>query len=46
MEAYNLTNSVVWANEDNGYGDSTFGEKNLSQNNIGRTLQYSLRLTF
>jgi len=46
MEAYNLTNSVVWANEDTGYGDSTFGEKNLGQNNIGRTLQYSLRLTF
>jgi hypothetical protein len=46
MEAYNLTNSVVWASEDTGYGDSTFGQKNLAQSNIGRTLQYSLRLTF
>jgi len=52
MEAYNLTNSVVWAPENwNGaggttYGNPTFGQKDLLQSNIGRTLQYSLRLTF
>jgi hypothetical protein len=52
MEAYNLTNSIVFAPEDypygNGtsYGDPTFGLKNLYQYNIGRTLQYSLRLSF
>jgi hypothetical protein len=45
-EAYNLTNSIVWAPEDANFGDSQFGQKNLAQNNIGRTIQYSLRLSF
>jgi hypothetical protein len=46
VEAYNLTNSIVWAPEDANFGDSQFGQRNLAQNNIGRTIQYSLRLSF
>jgi hypothetical protein len=46
MEAYNLTNSVMFSPGDSGFGDSTFGQNKLGQSNIGRTLQYSLRLVF
>ena len=46
IEAYNLTNSVNYQPEDSNYGDTTFGQKNLQPTSIGRTIQYSLRLTF
>ncbi len=46
MEAYNLTNSVMFSPADSGFGDSTFGQENLGQNNTGRTLQYSLKFVF
>jgi len=46
VEAYNLTNTPIFSPGDSGYGDSTFGQKNLSQNNTDRTIQYSLRLVF
>jgi hypothetical protein len=46
MEAYNLTNSIMFAPADPSYGDSSFGQTNLSQSNLGRTLQYAARLNF
>jgi hypothetical protein len=46
MEAYNLTNTVMFTEADSGFGDSNFGQKNQGQFNIGRTLQYSLRFVF
>ena len=46
MEAYNLTNSIMFAPADASYGDSSFGQMNLSQANGGRTLQYAARLNF
>ena len=46
MEAYNLTNSIMFAPADASFGNSSFGQANLSQSNAGRTLQYSARLTF
>jgi hypothetical protein len=46
MEAYNLTNSIMFAPADASFGDSSFGQMNLSQSNGGRTLQYAARLNF
>jgi hypothetical protein len=46
VEAYNLTNTVMFQPGDSGYGDSTFGQNYLLQSNIGRTIQYSLRFSF
>ncbi|MGH9325262.1 MAG: carboxypeptidase regulatory-like domain-containing protein [Terriglobia bacterium] len=46
VEAYNLTNSIMFAPADSGFGDSTFGQMNLGQSNLGRTIQYSLRFSF
>ena len=46
MEAYNLTNSVMFSSPDAGYGDTTFGQEDQGQSNIGRTLQYSLKFVF
>lgn len=46
MEAYNLTNSPMWKDPDSGFGDSNFGQLYPGQNNVDRTLQYALRLTF
>ena len=51
MDAFNLTNSIMFLSFDQllnaqGYGNSGFGQKYLGQSNIGRTLQYSLRFVF
>jgi hypothetical protein len=46
MEAFNLTNSIMWKAADANYGDSTFGQSKLQQNNAGRTLQYVAKLIF
>ncbi|HEX4166593.1 MAG TPA: TonB-dependent receptor [Bryobacteraceae bacterium] len=46
MEAYNLTNSIMFAPADANFGDSSFGQVNLNQSNTGRTLQYAARLSF
>jgi hypothetical protein len=46
LEAYNMTNTPIFNPGDSGYGDSTFGQKNLTQYNNDRTIQYSLRLLF
>lgn len=46
MEAYNLTNSVMWTNPDTSVGDQSFGQLYTGQSNIGRTLQYSLKFVF
>lgn len=46
MEAYNLTNSIMWQPADSNYGDSTFGQTDLSQSNVGRTLQYAAKIVF
>ena len=46
LEAYNLTNSIQWSAPDSSFGDSTFGQLYQQQANSGRTVQYSLRLTF
>ena len=46
MEAYNLTNSIMWQAPDANYGDSTFGQPNLLQSNVGRSLQYAAKLVF
>jgi hypothetical protein len=45
-EAYNLTNSIVWSSASAAYHDSTFGQENLYQANVGRSMQYSLKLFF
>lgn len=46
MEAYNLTNSLMYTNPDTTVSDQAFGQLNTGQSNIGRTLQYSLRFVF
>jgi hypothetical protein len=46
LEAYNMTNTPIFNPADSGYGDSTFGQKNLTQYNTDRTIQYSLRFLF
>ncbi|HZQ52660.1 MAG TPA: carboxypeptidase regulatory-like domain-containing protein [Bryobacteraceae bacterium] len=46
MEAYNLTNSIMWQAANAGYGSSTFGQMNLVQSNVGRSIQYAARLMF
>jgi hypothetical protein len=46
MEAYNLTNSIMFTPADANFGDSSFGQMNLNQANVGRTLQYAARLNF
>jgi hypothetical protein len=46
VEAYNLTNTVMFNAADSNFGDSNFGQSDPSQFNIGRTIQYSLRFVF
>jgi hypothetical protein len=46
MEAYNLTNSLMWRPADSNYGDSTFGQANVQQSNVGRTFQYAAKFIF
>jgi hypothetical protein len=46
VEAYNLTNTVMFNAADSGFDDSNFGQKNQGQFNIGRTIQYSMRFVF
>ncbi len=46
MEAYNLTNSIMFAPADSNVTDSSFGQANIRQSNLGRTLQYAARLSF
>ena len=46
VEAYNLTNTVMFQPADSNFGDSSFGQLNTGQANIGRTIQYSLRFVF
>jgi len=46
MDAYNLTNSIMWQSPDAQYGDATFAQSHLLQSNYGRTLQYSLKFVF
>jgi len=45
IEAYNMTNSVVWSNPDTSVTSSTFGRV-TSQANSGRQVQYAARLHF
>jgi len=45
-EAFNLTNSIIWGDPDPNYGDGGFGQKATSQANVGRRMQYSLRLNW
>ncbi len=46
MEAYNLTNSIMFSPPNTSIGNSTFGQVDQSQMNTGRTLQYAARLNF
>ncbi len=46
MEAYNLTNSIMFTSANTSFGSSSFGQANLNQGNAGRTLQYAARLNF
>jgi hypothetical protein len=46
MEAYNLTNSIMFSGPNTSIGSSTFGQIDQSQANTGRTLQYAARLNF
>ena len=47
FEAYNLTNSLMWANPNMTLGNATFGYSNAqATNNRGRTMQYTLRFIF
>jgi hypothetical protein len=45
MEAYNLTNSIMWGNPGATVGSATFGLI-TSQSNIGRFVQYTGRINF
>lgn len=46
-EAYNLTNSLMWANPNMTVGNAQFGKSAAQANqNRGREMQYTLRLTF
>jgi hypothetical protein len=45
MEAYNLTNSILWANPNMAIDSALFG-KVLRQSNRGREFQYTLRVHF
>jgi hypothetical protein len=47
LEAYNLTNSLMWANPNLTVGNSLFGRSTAqATTNRGRELQYTLRLQF
>jgi hypothetical protein len=47
LEAYNLTNSLMWANPNMAVGNSLFGRSTAqAQGNRGRELQYTLRFQF
>ena len=47
FEAYNLTNSLMWANPNVTPGNSLFGRSTAQANtNRGREMQYTLRLQF
>jgi hypothetical protein len=47
MEAYNLTNSLMWANPNMTVGNPLFGRSTAqAQGNRGREMQYTLRLQF
>jgi hypothetical protein len=47
FEAYNLTNSLMWANPNMTVGNALFGRStNQAQDNRGREMQYTLRLQF
>ncbi|WP_322801788.1 hypothetical protein, partial [Thermoflexus sp.] len=45
MEAYNLTNSIMWSNPSTSVTSSLFG-RITSQANRGRELQYAARIHF
>jgi hypothetical protein len=47
FEAYNLTNSLMWANPNLSVGNSLFGRSTTqATTNRGREMQYTLRLVF
>ncbi|MEX2261762.1 MAG: TonB-dependent receptor [Bryobacteraceae bacterium] len=47
MEAYNLTNSLMWANPNLTAGNALFGRSTAqAQGNRGREIQYTLRFAF
>ena len=47
FEAYNLTNSLMWANPNMTVGQATFGRSTAqATGNRGREMQYTLRLVF
>ncbi|MBI3471057.1 MAG: hypothetical protein HY013_06850, partial [Candidatus Solibacter usitatus] len=47
FEAYNLTNSLMWANPNVTVGNSLFGRSTAQAvTNRGREMQYTLRLMF
>jgi hypothetical protein len=47
FEAYNLTNSLMWANPNLTVGNALFGRSTAqAQGNRGREMQYTLRLQF
>jgi hypothetical protein len=47
LEAYNLTNSLMWANPNMTVGNALFGRSTTqAQGNRGREIQYTLRLQF
>jgi len=47
FEAYNLTNSLMWANPNTTPGNALFGRATAqAQGNRGREMQYTLRLQF
>jgi hypothetical protein len=47
FEAYNLTNSLMWANPNMTIGNAQFGRSGAqAQDNRGREMQYTLRLQF
>lgn len=47
MEAYNLTNSLMWANPNMTVGSALFGRSTgQAQGNRGREMQYTMRLHF
>jgi hypothetical protein len=47
LEAYNATNSLMWANPNLAVGNALFGRSTQqAQGNRGREIQYTLRLQF
>ena len=47
FEAYNLTNSLMWANPNMTVGNSLFGRSTAqATTNRGREMQYTLRFMF